>query len=315
MLKYEKRKNEMKYLVIGAGGVGGVITSLFAHANKDISLIARNAQLEKIKSDGLILNSDLFGNFKEKISVFSEDKYAEKPDVIFICTKYYSLFSTIPFLKKITNKNTIVIPILNGLTAGRELQEHLTETTVLDGCIYVVAYKSNLGEITHKSKYCKLVFGKRKSQKADDKILKQIEKDINDTGITGVFSDDVEKDAFEKFMLISPYASCGIYYDKPIGAMQKEGEERTTLLSLMNELKSLAKAMGINVCDDIVEKNIKIIDSMLPTTVSSCYRDVKNGNPAEVESLIFNVVKLAKQYGIETPTYEKIALSRKEYKN
>lgn len=311
-----KRKGTvMKYLVIGAGGVGGAITAMFSRAKKDISLIARNENLEKIKTSGLHFVSELFGNSTEKIRVFSQDEYNEKPDVIFVCTKYYSLNSIVPFLEKISDKNTIIIPILNGLTAGRELQKKLPETTVLDGCIYIVAFKSNLGEITHKSKYFKLVFGKRKNQSANDKILKQIEKDINDTGINGIFSNNIEKDAFEKFMLISPYAASQIFYDKELGAMQKEGEERTTLLNLMKELKSLAKAMNIYVCDDIIEKNMKIIDNMLPTTIASCYRDVKNNHPAEVESLIFNVVKLGKEYKVETPTYEKIALSRKEYRN
>ena len=101
-----KRKGTvMKYLVIGAGGVGGAITAMFSRAKKDISLIARNENLEKIKSSGLHFVSELFGNFTEKIRVFSQDEYTEKPDVIFVCTKYYSLNSIVPFLAKFSPKN------------------------------------------------------------------------------------------------------------------------------------------------------------------------------------------------------------------
>ena len=82
-----KRKGTvMKYLVIGADGDGGAITAMFSRAKKDISLIARNENLEKIKTSGLHFVSKLFGNFTEKIRVFSQDEYTEKPDVIFVCT-------------------------------------------------------------------------------------------------------------------------------------------------------------------------------------------------------------------------------------
>lgn len=45
----------MKYLIIGAGGTGGVVGFHMAQAGKDVTLIARDAHLESIQQKGLTL--------------------------------------------------------------------------------------------------------------------------------------------------------------------------------------------------------------------------------------------------------------------
>lgn len=45
----------MKYLIIGAGGTGGILGAYMTKAGKDVTLIARNAHLAAMKEDGLTL--------------------------------------------------------------------------------------------------------------------------------------------------------------------------------------------------------------------------------------------------------------------
>ena len=47
----------MKYLIIGAGGTGGVVGFHMAQAGKDVTLIARDAHLESIQQKGLTLQT------------------------------------------------------------------------------------------------------------------------------------------------------------------------------------------------------------------------------------------------------------------
>lgn len=78
---------------------------------------------------------------EENISIPATDMehYAEHPDVIFVCVKGYSLQETIPFIKRIARKNTIVIPVLNIYGTGGKMQKELPDLLVTDGCIYVSA--------------------------------------------------------------------------------------------------------------------------------------------------------------------------------
>ena len=54
----EKEKN---YLIVGTGGVGGSIAGFLALGGKQVTCIARGAQLEAIRQHGLHLKSDLKG--------------------------------------------------------------------------------------------------------------------------------------------------------------------------------------------------------------------------------------------------------------
>ena len=49
------QKINMKYLIIGAGGTGGVTGYYMKKAGKDVTLIARGEHLKKIQKQGLTL--------------------------------------------------------------------------------------------------------------------------------------------------------------------------------------------------------------------------------------------------------------------
>ena len=121
----------MKYLIIGAGGTGGPLGFYLTKAGKDVTLIARGAHLKALNEHGLTMDR-LWNGTTENIPVKAVDMeyYDEQPDVILVCVKGYSLDDTVPFIRKVMKKNTIVIPILNIYgTGGR-----LAEATAGDSC-------------------------------------------------------------------------------------------------------------------------------------------------------------------------------------
>lgn len=77
------------------------------------------------------------------------------------------------------------------------------------------------------------------SHKKDDSRLIKIESDLKLANITPVFSDNVEKDALQKFSYVSPMAGCGLYFGANAAEMQKPGAEREFFLSLSPKLKRL----------------------------------------------------------------------------
>lgn len=107
----------MKYLIVGTGGTGACIGGFLAKNNHDVTFIVRGKHLEAINKNGLTINSDRIGKFNLKpIKAMTTEQYLqtnEIPDVIFICVKGYALDDIIIFLTKISNRNTIIIPILN----------------------------------------------------------------------------------------------------------------------------------------------------------------------------------------------------------
>lgn len=302
----------MKYLIIGAGGTGGCIGAYMTEAGKDVTMIARGAHLKAMQTSGLRMETTKKGNYTVRpVKAVDMAHYDERPDVIFVCVKGYSLDETVPFIKRVAKPDTVVIPILNIYGTGGRLQKQLSELLVTDGCIYIAGEIKEPGCLWQNGDIFRVVFGVREPSEYRP-VLETVKKDLDDSGIEGVLSENIRRDALQKFSYVSPAAACGQYYDAKAGDMQKPGEIRDTFAALIKEIDTLAEAMGIHFETDIVETNLRILDNLTAEASTSMQRDVKKGKSSEMDGLIFEVVRLGRQYGVSLPMYEKIAAELKK---
>ena len=317
------QKINMKYLIIGAGGTGGVTGYYMKKAGKDVTLIARGEHLKKIQKQGLTLEK-MWDKTEENISIPATDMehYAEHPDVIFVCVKGYSLQETIPFIKRIARKNTIVIPVLNIYGTGGKMQKELPDFLVTDGCIYVSANIKEPGVLIQHGKILRVVYGVRNmsTQKVNIKraheemldALKNIKKDFDDSGIDGVLSENIQRDALEKFSYVSPIGAAGLYYHATAADFQREGKQREAFKTMIREIAALAEAMGVPFERDMVEVNLKILSSLAPEATTSMQRDVMEGKDSEIDGLVYEVVRMGERYHVPVPMYAKVAEKLRE---
>lgn len=313
----------MKYIIIGAGGTGGILGFYMTKAGKDVTLIARNAHLEAMKKQGLSVQK-MWTNETETIPVSAEsmesyEAKGEKADVILVCVKKYSLDSCIPFIQNISHKNTIVVPVLNVYGTGAYLQEKLPELLVTDGCIYVSANIKQPGVLLQHGEILRVFFGVREKEDLKklngqldgeykaERLLKKIAQDFKDSGIDGILSDNIKRDALTKFSYVSPIGTAGLYLHAVAGDFQREGEARELFKTLIREIVTLANAMGITFEEDLVERNLKILSNLPEEATTSMQRDVMEGKQSEIDGLVYEVVRMAKKYGVEVSAYERAA--------
>ena len=327
----------MKYIILGAGGTGGILGFYMTKAGKDVTLIARNAHLEVMKKQGLSVEK-MWTNETETIPVSAEsmesyEAKGEKADVILVCVKKYFLDSCIPFIQNISHKNTIVVPVLNVYGTGAYLQEKLPELLVTDGCIYVSANIKQPGVLLQHGEILRVFFGVREKEdlkkfntKFDTKydvkkkipeqinieykaesLLKKIAQDFKNSGIDGILSDNIKRDALTKFSYVSPIGTAGLYLHSVAGDFQKEGEARELFKTLIREIVTLSNAMGVTFEEDLVERNLKILSNLPEETTTSMQRDVMEGKQSEIDGLVYEVVRMANKYEVEVPAYERAA--------
>lgn len=313
----------MKYIIIGAGGTGGILGFYMTKAGKDVTLIARNAHLEAMQKQGLSVEK-MWTNETETIPVGAEsmesyEAKGEKADVILVCVKKYSLDSCIPFIQNISHENTIVVPVLNVYGTGAYLQEKLPKVLVTDGCIYVSANIKQAGVLLQHGEILRVFFGVREKEDLKklngqldgeykaERLLKKIAQDFKDSGIDGILSDNIKRDALTKFSYVSPIGTAGLYLHAVAGDFQREGEARELFKTLIREIVTLANAMGITFEEDLVERNLKILSNLPEEATTSMQRDVIEGKQSEIDGLVYEVVRMAKKYGVEVPAYERAA--------
>ena len=295
----------MKYLIYGAGGIGGCLAAFLAQGGKDVSLIARGAHLEAIQKNGLVLETGR-GTFAVPVRACEQEQVTDKPDVIFVCVKGYSLEGTLPTLKRLSDGHTIVIPLLNIYGTGARLQPELSPALVTDGCIYIAAEIKAPGTVHMSGDIFRVVFGPR-TQGEYRPELEEVARDLNDCGIEGILSQNIQRDALMKFSVVSPMAACGIYHNIQVGGMQAPGQPREDFKALVAEVGALAQAMGFPFPEDPVARNLAIQDALDPDASTSLKRDLDAGKPSEVDGLIFEVVRLGRKYHVPTPMYDRVA--------
>ena len=295
----------MKYLIYGAGGTGGCLAAFLALGGKDVSLIARGDHLKAIQDHGLVLETG-HGTFAVPVRACEQEQVTVKPDVIFVCVKGYSLEGTLPTLKRLSDGHTIVIPLLNIYGTGARLQPELSPALVTDGCIYIAAEIKAPGTVHMSGDIFRVVFGPR-TQEEYRPELEEVARDLNDCGIEGILSRNIQRDALMKFSVVSPMAACGIYHDIQVGGMQAPGQPREDFKALVAEIGALAQAMGFPFPEDPVARNLAIQDALDPDASTSLKRDLDAGKPSEVDGLIFEVVRLGRKHQVPTPMYDRVA--------
>lgn len=302
----------MKYAIIGAGGTGGILGFYMTKAGKDVTLIARGRHLAAMQESGLAVEK-MWDGTTETIPVKAADMdhYSERPDVILVCVKGYSLEDTIPFIQSVANPSTIVIPVLNIYGTGAKMQEKLPNLLVTDGCIYVSANIKEPGVLIQHGKILRVVYGVREKEEYDPR-LEEIKQDFDVSGIDGVLSENIRRDALEKFSYVSPIGAAGLYYHATAADFQREGEEREAFKTMIREITALAEAMGVPFERDMVEVNLKILSTLAPEATTSMQRDVMEGKSSEIDGLVYEVVCMGERYHVPVPMYEKVAEKLKE---
>ena len=302
----------MKYAIIGAGGTGGCLGFFLQKAGKDVTLIARGKHLEAIRKNGLTIQK-LWDESRETLPVkaCTAEEYKEIPDVILVCVKGYSMDETVPTIKKIAGKETVVIPILNIYGTGGRLQKKLPELTVTDGCIYVSANILEPGVILQHGKILRVVFGARKPEEETEK-MREVAKDMVTDDLEVILSENIRRDAMVKFSYVSPIGAAGLYCNAVAADFQREGEQREMFKALIREIVALSHAMGIEFEEDLVERNLKILASLSPEATTSMQRDVIEGKRSEMDGLVYEVVRMGREYKVSMPQYEKAAACFRE---
>lgn len=298
----------MNYLVFGMGGVGASIFERLSRAGLHATGIARGASLTALHLNGLAVTRAGIDSFNiADANVASSDDYTGTTDVVFVCVKGYSLESVYPFLQRVCTRETVVIPLLNLYGTGERMAEQLNALMGADaplctcGCIYVSAELSGPGVLLEHGQICRIFFGMPDGDNPEH--LQRIAAECTAGGCECLLSDDIRRDTLGKFTYVSPMGATAIIHASNAGDAQVEGRVRNTFANAIREVASIGETMGIRLQQDMVKRNLAILDTLDPIATTSMQRDLEAGRPSEYDGLIEEVIRMGLEYGVPTPTY------------
>ncbi|SFD18025.1 ketopantoate reductase family protein [Flavobacterium phragmitis] len=295
--------------ILGLGGVGGYFGGLLAKAyfkSEDIEIIfiARGESQKAIKENGLKIITD------DSETIFHPNLVSNNPDVIgqldyLICaTKTYDIEESLTSLKDCIKKETMILPLYNGVDAQERIQRLFPENEVLQGCVYIISMIFSPGTIRKIGFYEKLFFG---SKTASASQLEELQSILQKAKIESYLVKNIEETVWEKFIFISALATATSYLNQNIGEILKNADSKVIYIELLHEIEDVALAKGLKLPRDIVSQTIIKLEKSPKEATSSMHRDLLAGKNTEAISLTQFVVNEGKKYGVNTPLYEKIA--------
>jgi 2-dehydropantoate 2-reductase len=294
--------------ILGMGGVGGYFGGLLAKAyaesdSVEIVFIARGETQKAIAQNGLkiILDESEMTVFPSIVS--DDSKVIGKLDYLICATKTYDIEESLLSIKKNITKNTIILPLYNGVDAPERISDLFPDNEVLQGCVYIVSMIVSSGVIKKIGTYEKLFFG---SRTAPITSLNKLQSIFEKASIESYLVDNIEETVWEKFIFISALASATSYLNQNIGEILDSQSSRTVYVSLLNEITMIAAVKGLNLPADIIMQTILKLEKTPRDATSSMHRDLMAGRKIELFSLTEFVVNEGAKYEIETPTYQMV---------
>jgi 2-dehydropantoate 2-reductase len=295
----------MKIAIFGIGGVGGIIGGVLARNNNDVYFYARGDNLRAIRENGLTVESELLGNFTVRPKLIT-DNAAEIGivDVLFITSKGYNLEEVCKTATPMVGENTIVISLLNGVSVSELMEPHLPACKLADGCIYIFCNLEKPGHIFHRIGG-RTIFGMKDGSK--EPILDELAELLSELGLQTSVSEDILFESWKKYVVMCSNSVIFCFFDAPAGDVMKHENHEDVFRAILNELISVAAAKGVKLPQETEDNCVKTFANLHHDTVSSLYRDLRDGKPSEQTELahiVGGMVKLGEETKVPTPYHK-----------
>jgi len=299
----------MRIGIIGIGGVGGYFGGKLAlryeHSSEhEVIFIARGEHLRAIEANGLQLITPE-GKFIARPRIASDNPLnAGVLDLIFFCTKSYSLEGAARAYAACLHPKTVVIPLLNGVNSVERLRRVLPGSDILGGCVYIISHFVEPGVVKQEGGSCKLIFGTDDSASAGQHS--HIRDVLLSARIDATLTDKISEVLWTKYLLMCPVGSLTSATGKTYGGICEDPGLRQKVKAMMLEVVAVARAHHIHLPPDAVDRAMDMIAGFDYHSKTSMQLDFEKGKPTEIDSLTAYLCRAGRRAAVPTPLHDEI---------
>jgi len=281
----------MRTAVVGVGAVGGWFGGSLVRAGHDVVFIARGETLDVLRTEGLRLNDD------PPIPVDAVGSLAEAGpvDVVLLAVKVTAatdlpaLLDALPAGAHVAvTQNSVEVPSRVAAVVGWE--------RTLPGVVRGYYHHTGPGRVEFHGGPVSYDVG------GEEGVVGKLVAALNSAGVDATARDDIIVDVWEKAMYVTTTGALGALAQAPLGELRTR--LRPTLEALMREVESTARANGVPLSDDVVERTLEFADRMPATATSSMHRDLLAGRPHELDSQVGAICRMAARQGVDVRLHD-----------
>ena len=289
--------------IIGAGSVGSALMyEMYRRDPENVYLLATGERAERLASKGISVNNEVFSP-----KVYSDPSQGIHIDLLILAAKTYSMDSVVKDIRPLIDRDTILLPIENGITTSTMLEGEFPENRVF----YGVVLRTDAHRMSRRVYYRTL--GEMQIGYADNRdpkpeVIEAYER-LRELGINVKVYEDMRRAKWRKWMLNTGASQTAVEVQAECGFFGQVEEVRSLMKMLMDEILELAWAEGVNLTEEDRDDIIEILVNFPPDKKMSMLQDYEAGRPIEIDEYAGEVVGLGKKHGIPTPANEILYLA------
>ncbi|MBR3200884.1 MAG: ketopantoate reductase family protein [Mogibacterium sp.] len=289
--------------IIGAGSVGSALMyEMYKRDPENVYLLATGARAERLNEKGISVNNEVFHP-----AVYSDPSQGIHIDLLILAAKTYSMDSVIKDIRPLIDRDTILLPIENGITTSTLLEKEFPENRVF----YGVVLRTDAHRMSRRVYYRTL--GEMQIGYADNhdpkpEVIEAYER-LKELGINVKVYEDMRRAKWRKWMLNTGASQTAVEVQAECGFFGQVEEVRELMKMLMDEILELAWAEGVNLTEEDRDDIIEILVNFPPDKKMSMLQDYEAGRTLEIDEYAGEVVRLGKKHGIPTPANEILYLA------
>jgi len=303
----------MRFVIIGAGGIGCYYAAKLLKAGHECVLIARGQQLQALVEAPLGVSHPEFC-FREQVTAtdidgLCSDYQADDFDLLILSTKGGTTAELMAQLKLwLTDSALPVLSLQNGVSNEPLIAQVISKERTLGGLAVKIGAHTVHPGMVEATGEARIEFGAWPSapqNPGQESLLITLSSVFSDAGIPNRICQDVSHALWCKLVInngVNPLSALTL---KNTGELTSDPTYRHTVYKMMQETARAANAAGVALTDADVEEMFQLICNFEPIK-TSMQVDREKGRPMELNEICQPVIEYCKQASKPAETTELI---------
>ena len=288
----------MKFLILGAGAVGGYWGARLSQAGIDVTFLLREKRAELVGKNGLVVKSPK-GDFVVTVKVVTSGAEGGPYDVVVLACKGYDLDSAIESIAPAVGPDTTIVPMLNGHAHFATLDARFGAARVAGGLARISGMLGPNGEILN-SGGSGVSFGERDGKPARAALV-GLDAACKKAGIQGGLHPDINQDLWDKWVMLGTIASMCAAMRGTVGDIVAAEDGAALVRETLDECCRVAAAAGHAPSVKVRAGLETGLTQPGGKNVASILGDMEKGGAVEARSIVGDMLARARKAGVAAP--------------
>ena len=304
----------MRFLIVGAGGIGCYYGARLQVAGHSVCYLARGEHLEAMQRNGLtVSHEDL--SFHEGVQAIDieyllQHENCSQFDLIVLTIKSGATATILDQLSDwLKGCDVPILSLQNGVDNELLIAESVGTNRTLGGlAVRIGGHITKLGEVEVKGP-AQVIFGSwpnhGNESPMDASALERFAETFNKAGIPTQLSADIQYELWRKLLINNGVNPLSALTGLDTKRLTSDPVFAKTVYRMMEEVAAVAKADQVRLGQQDIDEMFELI-SNFDAIKTSMLVDKEKGRPLELDGISGAVIRRAKQLGIEVPVTELI---------